>query len=233
MSNLLVVEDDETERKRIVELIGSGDDVEITAVGSSEEALRRSSDGRFDCMVLDLKLPDMAGLQPARGDQEGRRAPGPAGDRPHGQGAHAPRGDASCASTRRPIIVKDVSLARAPARRDVRCSCTGSRRGCRPTSARCSSSCTTPTWCSQGKKVLVVDDDVRNVFALASAPSRRAGMEVLFAENGRDGVDTLKRQPGRRPRADGHHDARDGRLRGHARRSASIPSSSSSCRSSP
>ena len=38
----------------------------------------------------------------------------------------------------------------------------------------------------EGKKVLIVDDDVRNVFALTSVFERR-GMEVLFAENGREG----------------------------------------------
>ena len=39
VKHLIVVEDDETEREAIIELIGSGDDVDITAVGSSEEAL--------------------------------------------------------------------------------------------------------------------------------------------------------------------------------------------------
>ena len=43
----------------------------------------------------------------------------------------------------------------------------------------------------QGRHVLIVDDDVRNVFALASALEER-GMQVSFAENGRDGIDTLK-----------------------------------------
>jgi CheY-like chemotaxis protein len=46
----------------------------------------------------------------------------------------------------------------------------------------------------EGKRVLVVDDDVRNVFALASVLEAR-GMEVLFAENGRDGIETLKDNP--------------------------------------
>ena len=62
MRNLLVVEDDEDQRKAIVELIGSGDDVEIVAVGSSEEALDALEHTHFDCMVLDLKLPDMSGF---------------------------------------------------------------------------------------------------------------------------------------------------------------------------
>jgi CheY-like chemotaxis protein len=43
----------------------------------------------------------------------------------------------------------------------------------------------------QGKKVLIVDDDVRNVFALTSALETR-GMEVLYAENGADGIEVLK-----------------------------------------
>ena len=42
-----------------------------------------------------------------------------------------------------------------------------------------------------GKKVLIVDDDVRNVFALTSALEAN-GMEVLFAENGREGIEALR-----------------------------------------
>jgi hypothetical protein len=44
----------------------------------------------------------------------------------------------------------------------------------------------------EGKKILIVDDDVRNVFALTSVLESR-GMEVLFAENGKEGLDVLKR----------------------------------------
>ena len=46
----------------------------------------------------------------------------------------------------------------------------------------------------RGKKVLIVDDDVRNVFALTSVLEAN-GMEVIFAENGRDGVDMLRENP--------------------------------------
>ena len=45
--------------------------------------------------------------------------------------------------------------------------------------------------------MLIVDDDVRNVFALTSVFERR-GMEVLFAENGRDGIEALQGEPRRR-----------------------------------
>ena len=62
LKRLLVVEDDEAQRQAVVELIGSDEDVEVTAVGSGEAALEVLDRERFDCMVLDLKLPDMGGF---------------------------------------------------------------------------------------------------------------------------------------------------------------------------
>jgi hypothetical protein len=47
----------------------------------------------------------------------------------------------------------------------------------------------------QGKKVLVVDDDIRNIFAMTSLLERH-GMEVISAENGRDAIDILQSKPG-------------------------------------
>ena len=47
----------------------------------------------------------------------------------------------------------------------------------------------------QGKRVLIVDDDVRNVFALTSALEAR-GMLVRFAENGREAIESLDADPG-------------------------------------
>jgi CheY-like chemotaxis protein len=46
----------------------------------------------------------------------------------------------------------------------------------------------------QGKKVLVIDDDIRNVFALTSTLEQR-GMKVVFAENGREGIERLHQHP--------------------------------------
>jgi HAMP domain-containing protein/signal transduction histidine kinase/CheY-like chemotaxis protein len=45
-----------------------------------------------------------------------------------------------------------------------------------------------------GKKVLVIDDDIRNVFALTSTLEQR-GMKVVYAENGREGIDRLHQHP--------------------------------------
>ena len=81
-----------------------------------------------------------------------------------------------------------------------------------------------------GCRVLIVDDDVRNIFALTSILERH-NIEVMHAENGRAGIDTLLQDARHRHRADGHHDARNGRVRDHPRRSRAR-SSFGTCRSS-
>jgi CheY-like chemotaxis protein/CHASE3 domain sensor protein len=60
VKKVLLVEDDELQRKSVSQLIGD-DDVEITAVGSGEEAIAHLNKTIFDCMIIDLKLPDMQG----------------------------------------------------------------------------------------------------------------------------------------------------------------------------
>jgi CheY-like chemotaxis protein len=47
----------------------------------------------------------------------------------------------------------------------------------------------------EGHKVLIVDDDMRNIFSLSSALELH-GMQVVFAENGREGIERLKITPG-------------------------------------
>src|SRR5439155_13019047 len=78
VKKLLVVEDDEAERGSIVELVGSGEDVESVAVGSSDEALAALDGERFDCIVMDLNLPDATGftlLEQIKKDQRFRDLP--------------------------------------------------------------------------------------------------------------------------------------------------------------
>src|SRR5437879_8777371 len=74
---LLVVEDDPAEQLSVTELLGHSD-VEITTAGTGAAALAALRAGSFDCVVLDLRLPDMSGfelLAPVQEDPELRRTP--------------------------------------------------------------------------------------------------------------------------------------------------------------
>ncbi|WP_410001833.1 HAMP domain-containing protein [Tardiphaga sp. 709] len=59
---LLVVEDDDIERKSIVELLNDKD-IELVTAATGADALRAMQDHPFDCVVLDLRLPDMTGFE--------------------------------------------------------------------------------------------------------------------------------------------------------------------------
>ena len=74
-----------------------------------------------------------------------------------------------------------------------RCSCTGRRQG--PAAGRQAAEQPRdgePLF--DGKRILIVDDDVRNVFALASALEQH-GIDVVYAENGEEGSETLRSEP--------------------------------------
>ena len=195
LRRLLVVDDDEAQREAIVELIAGGGDrgVEVVAVGSSEEALAalEQSDG-FDCMVLDLKLPKMTGfalLEKVKVDPRFTHVPvivytGKDLTR---------REETKLKRYAETIVVKD---ARSPERlldetslflHRVEAELPHEKR-------RLLEQLHSSDGLFVGKKVLIVDDDVRNVFALTSA-LEAGGMEVIFAENGRDGIDCLRANP--------------------------------------
>ncbi|MDF2753117.1 MAG: ATP-binding region ATPase domain protein, partial [Gaiellaceae bacterium] len=187
---LLVVDDDEAQRQAIIELVGSDGDVEVVAVGSSEEALEALEAGAaFDCMVLDLKLPKMTGftlLEKVKSDERFIQLPvivytGKDLTR---------REETRLKRYAETIVVKD---ARSPERlldetslflHRVEAKLPDSKR-------RMLEQLHGAEAVFVGKKVLIVDDDVRNVFALTSALEAN-GMEVVFAENGRDGIETLR-----------------------------------------
>jgi len=192
VKNLLVVEDNEVERNAIVSLVATGDDIEVTAVGSSEEALNAMETKHFDCMVLDLKLPDMTGfdlLEKLRNDPRFRELPiiiytGKDLTR---------KEETKLRKYSDAIIIKDVN---SPGRLLDETSLFLHRLATAlPADKRqMIDNLHSADTVFQGKKILVVDDDVRNVFALTSILEMR-GMQVVYAENGRDGIETLKQNP--------------------------------------
>jgi HAMP domain-containing protein/signal transduction histidine kinase/DNA-binding response OmpR family regulator len=192
LKRLLVVEDDESQREAVVELIGSDEDVEVTAVGSGEAALEALELEHFDCMVLDLKLPDMGGftlLEKLKEDERHSSIPVIVYT-----GKELTRNEETkLKKFAESIVVKDAS---SPERLLDETSLFLHRveRKLPKEKRRMLEQLHSADEVLKQRKILIVDDDVRNVFALTSVLESH-GMEVLYAENGKDGVELLRQHP--------------------------------------
>jgi HAMP domain-containing protein/CheY-like chemotaxis protein/signal transduction histidine kinase len=190
VKKLLVVEDDGAARDSIVTLIDH-EDVEITPAGTGKDALEQIHSGAFDCVVLDLRLPDMSGfelLDLIKADVGARDVPIVVFT---GRDL-SPEEEQRLLAVARSIIVKGVH---SPERlldetalflHRVVSKLPPAKRGMLETLYQSDGSL-------NDKKVLVVDDDVRNIFAISSVLERH-GMQVLKAENGRDAVALVEAQ---------------------------------------
>ena len=188
---VLVVEDDEREREAMMELIGGGD-VRVVGAGSPDQALAELDGSQFDCMVLDLGLGDGDGFSLLERIKRTKRFR----DLPvivHTGRDLSQKEEARLSRYAESIVVKD---ARSPERLldETSLYLHRAESRMRAEQRRMLEQLRTADEVFDGKKVLIVDDDVRNVFALTSVFERR-GMEVLFAENGRDGIRALRDNP--------------------------------------
>ena len=189
---LLVVEDDALEQKSIAELLGH-DDVEIATAGTGSEALAALREQAYDCAVVDLRLPDMPGLDLLEKlKDEGALAILPVVVFT-GKDLSAEE-EAHLHTLARSVVVKGVE---SPERLLDETSLFLHRvvSDLPPEKQRMLDRLHRSDEELVGKAVLVVDDDVRNIFALSSALERR-GMTVLTATTGREALDTLESTPG-------------------------------------
>ncbi len=188
---LLVVEDNEIERRAIVELL-SYRDIELVAVGTGAEALRLLREERFDCVVLDLRLPDVSGfglLQQLQADPSLAEVPVVVF-------TGKDLSDTERAQLRtlaKSVVLKDVQsperlldetalflhrvVTELPQdKQEVLQRLHGAAEMLR------------------GRQVLVVDDDARNIFALTTLLENQ-DMRVLTATSGRAAIDIVQRTP--------------------------------------
>ncbi|GAQ00140.1 HAMP domain-containing protein [Leptolyngbya sp. NIES-2104] len=191
VKNLLIVEDDDVQRQSIVELIGNTD-VASTAVGTGTEALEALKSGHFDCLVLDLGLPDINGfafIEQVKQDPKLKHLP-----------IIIYTGKELSAQEERElrrisdtIILKDV---RSPERlldetalflHRVQANLPELQREMLERSQQ-------QDLTLAGKKILIVDDDMRNIFALTSVLERYQ-VNILYGENGREGITMLQNHP--------------------------------------
>jgi CheY-like chemotaxis protein/HAMP domain-containing protein/putative methionine-R-sulfoxide reductase with GAF domain len=188
---LLVVEDNDIERDSIVELLGH-DDIEITTVSTGQEAMETLLDRHFDCAVLDLRLPDISGfdlLDKIQEEPELREVPIVVFT---GKDL-SPEEEKHLKTVAKSVVLKDVRsperlldetalfLHRViadlpPARQAMIEKLHGSNEAL------------------HGRKVLVVDDDARNIFALSIVLENHQ-MEVISATNGRQAIQLIENTP--------------------------------------
>jgi HAMP domain-containing protein/CheY-like chemotaxis protein len=188
---LLIVEDNPAEQLSVTELLGH-DDIDVKVVDTGAEALAAMTQESFDCAVLDLRLPDMTGFEVL----EQLRDEPSLSDMPvvvfTGKEL-SPEEDARLHTLARSVVVKDVEsperlldetalflhrvVADLPAEKQ-----------------RMLDRLHRSDEALVNKRVLVVDDDVRNIFALSSVLERR-GMNVLTASTGREAISILESTP--------------------------------------
>ncbi|WNQ10543.1 response regulator [Paenibacillus aurantius] len=187
---LLLVEDDDTLRESLVELIGH-DDLVITAVSTGEEALSELRENPFDCMVLDLGLSDISGfelLNTIRSDYQLRELP-------------------IIIYTGRELDSKEEMLLRKYAESIIIKNVKSPERLFDETALflhRVESNLPedkreileklhSKEAVFSGKRILLVDDDIRNVFALSSI-LENYNMDITFAENGREALQLIEKE---------------------------------------
>ena len=188
---LLIVEDNPAEQLSIRELLGH-DDIDMHVVDSGAAALQAMNESSYDCVVLDLRLPDMSGfevLDTLRDHEKLRDLPVVVFT---GRELTSEE-DSRLHLLARSVVVKDVEsperlldetalflhrvVANLPAEKQ-----------------RMLDRLHQSDEALYGRKVLIVDDDVRNIFALSSVLERR-GMTVLTAGTGREAIATIESTP--------------------------------------
>ncbi|RYF16650.1 MAG: response regulator [Comamonadaceae bacterium] len=191
VKRVLLVEDDVRQQESVKALIGDGD-VEIVAVAEGGAALKALADSVFDVMIIDLKLPDMQGQELLQ-----RMAAGESRSFPPVivyTGRNLTRDEeAELMRYSRSIIIKG---ARSPERlldevtlflHKVETKLSSERQKMLRTARSRDKA-------FEGRRILVVDDDMRNIFALTSALEHK-GAQVEVARNGVEALQKLEQDP--------------------------------------
>ncbi len=189
LKKLLVIEDDDNMRKAIVELIDD-DDITITSISTGKQALDQIRKDDFDCIILDLGLKDISGFELLK--KIGKK--GVEGSIPViiYTGQELSREDQEHLSKYSDsIIIKGV---KSPERLLAETTLFLHRveSNLPEEKQKMLKTVHSKEDIMKDKKVLVVDDDMRNVFALSSLLEER-GMKILVGRNGKEGIEKLSK----------------------------------------
>jgi CheY-like chemotaxis protein/CHASE3 domain sensor protein len=187
--NVLVVEDDERQRESIRQLLGNAD-VQITVARNAADALARLQETTFDCVVMDLNLPDVSGYELLQKMAEADEVSFPPVIVYTGRSL-TPNEEQSLRRFSKSIIIKD---ARSPERlldevtlflHQVESKLPIERQ-------RMLQAARDRDAALENRRILVVEDDVRNIFALSSLLEPK-GATIEIARNGREAIEALAR----------------------------------------
>ncbi|RYZ33911.1 MAG: response regulator, partial [Myxococcaceae bacterium] len=186
---LLVIEDDDVQRNSLTQLLSDGGDVLVTPVATGQEALQKLEENEYDCLVIDLLLPDMDGIklvEEVKTQQRFRDLPIVV----YTGRELTPKDEARLRRYTGSVILKSgakspdqllsdtaLFLHRLDENLPARARAALAQRNDQDAPL-------------SGKKVLLVDDDMRNIFALTSVLENHS-MHVVFAENGRAAIELL------------------------------------------
>jgi CheY-like chemotaxis protein len=186
---VLVVEDDVLQRESTCALLAA-DDVELVGVGSMSDALAELARASFDCMVLDLALPDGSGYELLATMAEGEQYAFPPVIVYTGRDL-GPEEEQRLRRYSKSIIIKG---ARSPERLldEVSLFLHQMESTLPPERQRMLRAARERESAFEGRTILVVEDDVRNVFALTGLLEPR-GATVEIARNGREAVERLEK----------------------------------------
>ncbi|MBI3650509.1 MAG: HAMP domain-containing protein [Acidobacteria bacterium] len=189
--HLLVVAEDNTARQHTLELLGNGD-IEVTTAGSVEEGLAALEATDADCLLLDANLPDKAALRVLEGlvkQPSLRNIPVVL----QGEAEWTAREKAEFYHLAKQLKVKEVASPQqlfAETALFLHRAATDVPEGKR----HLLFDLYHPNQVLVGKKVMIVDDDIRNIFALTSL-LEAYGMQVYSKDNGKGAIELLKETP--------------------------------------
>lgn len=190
---LLVVEDHEITQKTLQKLLGR-QELEVTTVTTGEEALRQLEQQTFDGMILDLGLPDMTGRELLEHMQEkGLELPvivytgGELSEQEYRALREHTENIVLKGSEGKKRLEDEVSLFLHGLSARI-------KHSSPQESAAVSHKAIDADTSLEGKKVLLVDDDVRNAFALNKV-LRKQGLSVVIANDGQLALEKLEQNP--------------------------------------
>jgi CheY-like chemotaxis protein/signal transduction histidine kinase/HAMP domain-containing protein len=190
VKELLLVEDDELQCGEILKVIGNGD-VVVTQVRSGDQALQALRERSFDCAVLDLVLPDMDGLrlvETIRRDSS-RRLP---------IIVHTAKDVSSAEEAKLRNLVESFILKGPESHQQLfdETALFMHRRvaGMSEDKRRIIDLARRREAGLASRRVLIVDDDIRNIFSLTGVLEQHQ-VQVVHAESGRQGIELLETTP--------------------------------------